>query len=139
MRTDVIASEHSTRNRLVAIAVMACFTMAAFGAKTGAPWYWMLIVALPGLAALASWFANTRSGWRIGPQELYFYQGGTWDLRLRPDQVLWASIQPDSDGPDRVTLHLQSGSSRQLPDDCVGKAWELCDALEEAGVEIRHT
>ena len=139
MRSETAVSEHSTRNWLIAIAVVAAFAMAAFGARTGAPWYWLLIVALPGVAALASWFADTRSGWRISAQELYFYQGGTWDLRLRPDQVLWAGVQPDSDGPERVTLHLQSGSARELPDDCVGKTWELCDALEDAGVEVRRS
>lgn len=130
--------EHSTRNWLIASAAVASLVFAAFGAASGAPWYWFLIVGLPGVAALGAWALDRRSGYRIHPGEVYFHQGSQWDLRLRPEQILHASIHPDSEGPDQVVLHLQNGSSRQLPADCVGKTWELAEALEGVGIDVRH-
>jgi hypothetical protein len=137
MKTRTQHFDQTTRNWVIGGAVLLCFAFAAFGQANGAPWYWVAIVGLPALALLASWFAATRGGWSVSPAELYFHTGESWDLRLRPEQVIWAEVIPDSEGPDAVRLHLQSGSVRELPDFCVGRASNLAEALRGVGVEVR--
>jgi len=137
MSSRVHTFEQTTRNWAIGAAVVACMAFAAFGQSQGAPWFWIAIVGLPALALLASWLVATRGGWSISPAELYFHTGESWDLRLRPEQVLWAEIIPDSEGPDAVRLHLQSGSVRELPVFCVGKADNLADALRGVDIEVR--
>ena len=129
--------EQSTRNWLMAGAVLACAGLTALGAQNGAPWFWLAIVALPGVAAGAGFLSNRRGGWRVCPAEVYFHDGETWDLRLNPEQILWVSVHPNSEGPDAVRIHLRGGSVRELPDHCTGRVRELVAALRDVGVEVR--
>ena len=128
---------YASRNWRIALAALAAFAFALFGQAYGAPWGWVGLVALPGVAMLFMWLMNARSGWHVGPEEVYFYHGHDWDLRLHPSRIRHVSVTPDSEGPDEITVYPLGASARTLPHFCVGKTADLTEALEGVGVDVR--
>lgn len=137
MKSSARAFEHSTRNWLALAALVGTLALAGYGNSFDAPWQWLVIAVLLAVALAVSWLAREPGGWRVCEGELYFHVGRDWDLRLRPDQVAWASVLADDADQPYVRLHLRSGSAKDLPAHCMGSTPDLLDALRSIGVEVR--
>ena len=105
--------------------------MLAFGDAHGAPWYFLMPVALAWAIALWAIIANPQSGSVLNAETLHFYHQSKKET-MRIADIASMKVSRWSDGPDTVALTLKSGGTVHVPGMCADS--KLAVALLDLGV-----
>lgn len=125
----------SGRRPLTLFAGLFCAGILGFGLWKDAPWYAMLPVWAASLGMAWLLITNPQSGSVLTRGDLRFYHGRQ-DRTIAVADIAAVKKHIWSEGPDDVTLVLNSGEKVSLPSQSIDR--RFVEVLQQAGIPLQH-